>query len=270
MSDPFKIEGPAVISFSGGRTSGMLSHRILEAHEFRLPSDVFLCFQNTGKERPETLDFIDRCSRARGVPVVWLEYRPGRTFAVVDYATANRTGEPLRAAMADRKYVPNPAARICTIECKLLTARRYVESLGWDHWTDAIGFRADEPARVVKRRASADEREDLVFPLHDAGVTKEDVAAFWRSQPFDLQLGPNEGNCDLCFLKKPGTIERLMRKWPEAAKWWKGVESETGSLFRSDRPSYAALEQRSQRQSLPLMGDDDEPDLLEVACHCTD
>jgi hypothetical protein len=30
--DPFLITGPAVISFSGGRTSGYMLHRIVQAH----------------------------------------------------------------------------------------------------------------------------------------------------------------------------------------------------------------------------------------------
>jgi 3'-phosphoadenosine 5'-phosphosulfate sulfotransferase (PAPS reductase)/FAD synthetase len=269
VSDPFKIDGPAVISFSGGRTSGMLANRILQAHAFKLPADVFLCFQNTGKERPETLDFIERCACEWGVPIVWLEYRAGKQFAVVDYATANRTGEPLRAAMRDRRFVPNPSARICTIECKLLTLLRYIESLGWEQWANVIGFRADESARVAKRRASADDREELLFPLHAVGVSSADVMRFWAAQPFDLQLGANEGNCDLCFLKKPGTIQRLIRKWPGAERWWADVEAETGSLFRSDRPRYATLAELSKRESLPMMGDD-EPDELSIACHCTD
>lgn len=54
-------------------------------------------FCNTGKERPETLDFVERCSQRWGVPVTWLEYRHtkgvGPTFAVVDYGTASRDGE---------------------------------------------------------------------------------------------------------------------------------------------------------------------------------
>lgn len=271
MRNPFKITGPAVVSFSGGRTSGMLAHRVIEAHGGTLPPDVVLCFQNTGKERPETYDFVERCSCEWGVPIVWLEYRAGKRFAVVDYATANRTGEPIRAAIRDRKYVPNPRTPICTIETKLLTVIRYCESLGWPHWTNVIGFRADELERVAKRRASADadDREDLSFPLTAVGVTRADVATFWNSQPFDLQLGANESNCDLCFLKGAGTIQRLMRQWPDAPQWWIDVEREEGNTFRTDRPRYSALLELSQRPTLPGMEDDD-PDLLSVACHCTD
>lgn len=74
MSDPFIIEGPAVICFSGGRTSAYMLRRILDAHKDQLPKDVFVTFQNTGVEREETLDFVNEVSQ-RWTPVRWLEYR---------------------------------------------------------------------------------------------------------------------------------------------------------------------------------------------------
>ncbi|THF55938.1 adenine nucleotide alpha hydrolase family protein [Pseudothauera rhizosphaerae] len=56
MADPCRVEGPAVISFSGGRTSGMMLRKILDSHGGQLPNDVRVLFANTGKEAPETLD----------------------------------------------------------------------------------------------------------------------------------------------------------------------------------------------------------------------
>jgi hypothetical protein len=61
-------------------------------------------------------------------------------------------------------------------------------------------MRADEQRRAAK---IADKSR---IPLVTAGITKEDVGAFWRAQPFDLGLPNNNGvtmhgNCDLCFLK---------------------------------------------------------------------
>lgn len=292
MADPFLITGPAVVSFSGGRTSGMLLHRILEAHGGTLPKDVRVCFQNTGKERPETLDFVERCSREWATPITWLEYRyepatyagaakrvDGHSFAVVDYATASRNGEPFEAVVAAfgdfreanglPPTLPNVVQRFCTGETKIRTLARYAESQGWgDGWANVVGLRADEPQRVAKARASRN-KWDVCLPLAEAGVTEADVLAFWESHPFDLQLSSYEGNCDLCFLKARGKIERIMRENPELAAWWIGMEAKTGQRFRQDRPSYRALLERSQRASLPMMGED-EPDELSIACHCTD
>ena len=110
-------------------------------------------------------------------------------------------------------------------------------SLGWEHWTNAVGLRSDE-ARRVARIKDQRERWETIAPLYDAGVTKEDVAAFWAEQPFDLGL-PNidgktpAGNCDLCFLKSAKTISALLRADPSLADWWIRMEEEAGRPSRS-------------------------------------
>ena len=43
--------------------------RILDAHDGELPDDVFVDFTNTGKEREETLVFVNECSVRWGIPI---------------------------------------------------------------------------------------------------------------------------------------------------------------------------------------------------------
>jgi 3'-phosphoadenosine 5'-phosphosulfate sulfotransferase (PAPS reductase)/FAD synthetase len=266
-------------------------YEILQAHGGKLPADVLTVFCNTGKERNETLDFVERCSVEWSVPIVWLEYRNtlapsdnprhvgGHSFAVVDYQNASRNGEPFTAIIEafgrfreqheNDPVLPNVRQRFCTVELKMRTLERYIDWIGWeDGWTDAIGFRADERERV-RRANSSKNRWEPAFPLAQVGITEGDVLKFWARQPFDLAIKSYAGNCDFCFLKSQGKIERLMRENPAGAAWWVKLEEATGQRFRNDRPSYAALLARSQRASLPMMGDD-EPDELGIACHCTD
>lgn len=296
-SDPFKLEGPAVVSFSGGRTSGYMLWRILEAHGGTLPDNVKVIFCNTGKERPETLDFVERCSQRWGVPIVWLEYRhledgtipDGRTpprktggrhtYVVVDFATASRKGEPFEAIIRARNMLPNVMARFCTVEMKIRTSNRYLKSLGWSAgYTNAIGLRADEPQRVARlKNTNRHNREEPVAPLAAAGCTIEDVAAFWSSHSFDLELKQHEGNCDLCFLKGQGKIQRILKERPDLADWWIRQEAEavrrgemripSTAFFRKDRPRYAVQLELAQRATL---FDEFEDDELSIACHCTD
>ncbi len=53
--NPYLIEGPALVSFSGGRTSGYMLKHILDAHDGTLPEDVHVVFANTGKEMEVTM-----------------------------------------------------------------------------------------------------------------------------------------------------------------------------------------------------------------------
>lgn len=294
--NPYRIEGPAVISFSGGRTSGYMLRHILDAYGGILPDDVKVVFCNTGKERPETLDFVERCSLEWDVPITWLEYRHtarvgerkksrnGRlegafipTATVVNYASASRNGEPLKAVIRARNMLPNVMARFCTVECKIRTTQRHLKTLGWTRWANAIGFRADEPQRVARLGATnRHSNEEPFAPLFKAGVTKEDVNTWWGEQPFKLNLLDHEGNCDLCFLKGMGKIKRIMKDRPELADWWIeaeaeaeriGVRNPSVAFFRKDRPRYAVLLELSKR---PGLFDAQEADELSIACHCTD
>lgn len=266
---PFRIAPPASVAFSGGRTSAYMLRQILDAHGGALPADVIVAFQNTGKEMPETLDFVAEVSRRWGVDIVWLEYRAGPagepdTFERVGHNSASRNGEPFAALIAKRRYLPNQAQRFCTGELKIRTLQRYIAATyGWSDYAQAVGFRADEPRRVAKMRANPDARMGMrrvEMPLADAGVTRRDVVAFWRAQPFDLRL-PNVngatplGNCDCCFLKSFPTLTGILRDRPELGRWWIQQERNTygragtdGGRFRRDRPTYAEMAAWAQVQ----------------------
>lgn len=253
---PFLITGPAVISFSGGRTSAYMLWRILDAHGGVLPPDVHVLFQNTGREMPATLDFVQECATRWNVPVTWLEYarhEHGPTYRVVSHNSASRDGEPFEAMLSAKPTLPNPVARFCTIELKIRTAKRYIRDVfGWSRWTNVVGLRADEPRRVARATnpaANKKDRWDVRCPLAEAGVTQDHVAAFWRSQPFDLRLrGKWEGNCDGCFLKSRAATLHMAREYPERMAWWAAQEAVprgdgAGKTFRDakDREPYARL-----------------------------
>ena len=275
--DPFKIDGPTCISFSGGRTSAYMLYRVLQAHDMSLPDDAVVCFANTGKECEETLEFVRDCSAHWGVPITWLEYADV-DYNVVTYETASRNGEPFERLIRKRNYLPNPVTRFCTQELKIRPIARYLLNLGMaETKTEAenmswIGMRADEQRRAAK---IADKSR---IPLVTAGIRKEDVGAFWQAQSFDLKLPNNNGvtmhgNCDLCFLKGGAQILSLIAEKPERAMWWAKMEAlalalaskPSGAVFRSDRPSYASMAAfaRDQRD----MFDKDEE---AIACFCGD
>lgn len=184
--NPFKIDSPTCISFSGGRTSAYMLWRVLEAHQMSLPDEAIVCFANTGKEDEATLEFVRDCSERWNVPITWLEYQAAEKVAdrwrLVDFDTASRNGEPFEALIRKRNYLPNPVARFCTGELKVLTIERYFKSIGRPEFETMVGLRADEPRRAAKMR------ESKLIPLFDAGATQQTVQDFWGGTPLILVL----------------------------------------------------------------------------------
>jgi 3'-phosphoadenosine 5'-phosphosulfate sulfotransferase (PAPS reductase)/FAD synthetase len=237
MSSPYILpDGNVQIAFSGGRTSAYMLRRIMDANG-GLPDRVQVTFQNTGREMPQTLDFVQEVGERWGVHVVWLEYLPiAPHFQQVSHNSAAREGEPFDALIDKKQYLPNQQSRFCTIELKIRTAKRYLMSLGWKHWTNCVGLRADEPHRLNK--TAPKDRWTVWHPLATAGVGRHHVGDFWKAQPFDLNL-PNVGgncwlgNCDGCFLKSERSQSVLARDYPERHAWWEAAEARIGALETS-------------------------------------
>jgi 3'-phosphoadenosine 5'-phosphosulfate sulfotransferase (PAPS reductase)/FAD synthetase len=272
VRNPFLIDEPTCISFSGGRTSAYLLWRVLQANN-GLPDEAIVCFANTGKEEEATLEFVRDCSVNWNVPIYWVEYRADDPkFTEVTFETASRNGEPFEQLIIKKKFLPNPVTRFCTIEMKIRTIHKFLKSKGWKHNEnmDWVGIRADEPRRAAKMDRTR-------TPLVTAGITAKDVGEFWAWQPFDLKL-PNHkgktmhGNCDLCFLKGAKQILSLIQEKPERATWWAKMETFAqssnqiigeGARFRKDRPSYSQMKNYALQQT-DMFDVDDES----ISCYC--
>ena len=279
MSNPFKIDSPTCISFSGGRTSAYMLHRVLEAND-GLPKEAVVCFANTGKECEETLQFVQDCSVNWGVPITWLEYvsvaDASQRFKIVSFETANRTGEPFEQVIRHYSKLPNPINKSCTAELKIRAIGRYLTSIGWDEWDSLIGIRADEQRRAAKLKSDR-KGETPTAPLVSAGVTVQEVGEFWDKQPFNLDLPTFNGrtlagNCDLCYLKPSAQILSLIAEKPERAIWWIGMENLAKTLtngvanrFHLDRPSYTQMAKFAIDQS-----DMFDPREEAISCFCGD
>ena len=249
---PFILpKGKTLVSFSGGRTSAYMLHRILEENG-GIPSSCKVLFANTGREMPGTLDFVRDVQHKWQVDVTWLEYdrAPSNRYAngtayfkTTDWHRASRDGVPFDKYLSFN-MLPNVFRRSCTQELKVKTMRRYLLSLGWTHWTNTIGIRADEGKRIKK---SKDKRWVNWFPLAEAGVTRQDVMDFWSRSPFDLNILPGSGNCDGCFLKSEATLAAMWREHPDRMKWWQNWEEQKDKSFHDVR-TYKQLGDYVDRQ----------------------
>ena len=267
MRDPFIIDEPTCISFSGGRTSAYMLWRILQSNN-GLPDDAIVCFANTGKEEEATLEFIRDCETQWNVKINWLEYcvvDGEHSVKVVNFESAARNGEPYDELIERfNPSLPNGRSRYCSSYLKTRTTHRYLKSIGWEEWETFLGIRADEPRRAAEFIANPHpERkyETIYLPLVPNGITSKDVGNFWKNNNFDLGL-PNingktmHGNCDLCMLKPKAQILSLIKEKPERAIWWMNHEKEAakrcsgdGKYFAIDRPSYAEMYKYSFEQT---------------------
>lgn len=213
---------------------------MLESMEYQ-GDNLLFAFGNTGKERPETLDFVKRCDDEFGWNSVWLEAKVNpilnqpTTYSIVTYETASRNGEPFEAVI--KKYgIPNKPYPHCTRELKLRPIHAYARDyFGTDDFVSAIGIRVDEARRIKISK-------DKIYPLVEWGITVNAVRRFWDSMPFDLRLKDYEGNCDLCWKKSKRKILTILTENPEAAKWWADMELKYSKLDFTDRRTKAEPE----------------------------
>jgi hypothetical protein len=262
MDNPYLITGPALISFSGGRTSAYMLHQILAAHGGQLPPDVHVTF---AKEREETLRFVHECGSRWGVQVVWVQWTPRKPwFEEVGLNSAARNGEPFDTLIERKQRLPNGQEKSCTQNLKVVPIQALMRALGHGEpgdYGEIIGLRFDEGHRILKGLArAAKDKRCVSYPLADTRQTKRDVRRFWfgsedaryetsaRPQGFDLELPELWGNCDLCFEMGVEIRRERIRQRPEIASWWAAAEARTGGTF-SKRESIQDLVRQADGHS---------------------
>ncbi|WP_017516530.1 hypothetical protein ACQCLI_04910 [Pseudomonas nitroreducens] len=291
--NPYFIKGPAQIGLSGGRTSGYMMRKILDAHNGVLPPDVHVFFQNTGKEVEPTLEFINEISQRWAVPVIWMEWcrvwgqpKDAPWYRLVDFNTASRESEPFdmmldyyasyrREEKGLPPILPNFANNMCTAFLKIKIGEKHMRSLGYDHWDCVVGIRHDEPSRyhrMMAANARGGTRWEHFTPLYLDGVTKEQVLEFWSEQPFDLGIDSDLGNCDLCWKKSEDKLYRAIIEDPKRVLWWSGTEEKFGQVFRQDRPKYAHMGWYAERMATQEAFDFEAAGLVteDIDCFCGD
>lgn len=219
------------VSMSGGRTSAYMTRKLQMAN-WSGYSDVRVVFANTGQEHEATLEFVERCSDAWGIDVVWVEavahptLRKGSTHRRVDFQSASRDGRPFEDVIA--KYgIPNRSYPHCTRELKLNPMRSYLDSIGWKRgsYDTAVGIRVDE----IDRMSSKADAERIVYPLVSANpATKADVNEWWSRQPFDLEIPDHLGNCTWCWKKSFNKLLRISYEQPSRLEFPLRMEREHG------------------------------------------
>jgi Phosphoadenosine phosphosulfate reductase family len=218
-----------LVSVSGGRSSMKMAKLIRDewCPDKKHRDMLRFLFANTGKEREETLIFLDRCDREWGLGVVWLEAVTHMeegiacTHRVVDFASASRNGEPFEQ-MIQKYGIPNMNYLHCTRELKANAMRSYMRSIGWNEYLIAQGIRLDEPKRSKPK-------DGVIYPLvHVWPMTKPEILDWWKEQSFDLKLKDYQGNCDACHKKHLPKLVRIAQEDEHIFDWWSEMEGKYG------------------------------------------
>lgn len=184
---------PHVVKFSGGRSSGMMLIKLLEANELNAERGDVVVFNNTSAEHPATYAFTKRCKEycesKFGIPFYWLEYmtvedaRNGEWTRVATYRLVNThplsdtnpdgyrwKGEVFEELLSHQGFLPGRQNRTCTSHLKLQSTSDFLkewfaaksETLHMGHYKDSSQI-TDESIIVKHRKARGKmEAEDLI------------------------------------------------------------------------------------------------------------
>lgn len=241
-----------VINFSGGKTSAYMT-----IHTYQ-PGDLVI-FCDTGREHEKTYKFINDFEAHENIPVIRLKYMDQEN--PFDFLLARK----------NYKVIPNRMKRICTVELKVKTCKRYLKTLGVLRFENFIGFRSDEPLRV-KRHVERFIKVKTKFPLYDNGTNKAMINDFWSKKPYTLEIPSILGNCDLCFMKGKNAIISILSVYPDLADKWIEDEEKAqkngmggGHRYFTDI-DYKSLKQIAQNNLFKITDLDEIAPAFDCAC----
>ena len=222
-----------VISFSGGRTSAFMMWWTLNEWDDRHNWDIVVVFANTGKESEATLQFVRDCEIHWNIIIHWVEYTAGsvKGWAVIpkitNFALASRKGEPFEE-MISHTGIPTTNVPMCSKILKANTIRAYMRGMGWKGYYVAIGIRSDEIDRISENY----KKDRVLYPLISFRPTKKPEIIRWfkDTQPFDLLVHEDEGNCDGCWKKDFPRLVRIAKRKPEIFEWWQEMTDKYGEF----------------------------------------
>lgn len=239
-----------LITFSGGRTSAFMAVFCKEKYK---DDNLLFVFANTGKERPETLEFVHQCDQHFNLNIVWVEADIaqekgiGTNYKIVDYHSASRNGQPFEDLI--KKYgLPSKLYRHCTRELKEVPIHKFAKEYFKGEYITALGIRADEPKRINYNK------QNVFYPLAEINVTEEFIRKFWEKQPLDLQLKDYQGNCDLCFLKSKRKRMTIISEDKNISEWWEKMEDKYADENRPmfDVRGYVTISELVKNATLPF------------------
>ena len=220
-----------ILSLSGGKDSAALAVYLRD----RVPEMEYI-FHDTGKELPETYDYMARLESILGRPVV-------RT-------TPDDSFEHWLAVYGD--MLPSNHRRWCT---KMLKLRPFEAYVGTEPVINYVGLRADE-ARTGY--ISTKPNITAVYPFQEDGLVRADILRILEDSglglPPYMEWGRSRSGCFFCFYQQKIEWVRLRRQHPDLYEQAKGYEERSALVSAgftwSSSESLAELERPERMEAI--------------------
>ncbi len=216
-----------ILNLSGGKDSTALVVYMRD----RVPDMEYL-FCDTGKELPETHDYLNKIEAYLGKPIIRLNADYSFDHFIKLYSG----------------FLPSAQARWCTRMLKIKPFEKYV---GDDVIYSYVGIRADE-----NREGYISQKPNITpfFPFKEDGIVKEDVFRILE----ESGLGVHEyykwrtrSGCYFCFFQRKAEWVGLLENHPdlfEKAKEYEKAETPTGERYTwAQSESLEELEARKDK-----------------------
>ena len=209
-----------LLGLSGGKDSSALAVYMRD----RVP-DMEYFFTDTGKELPETYEFLDRLEVFLGKPIVRLNMDTD--------PNTNRDFDHWLTLYGG--LLPSSQVRWCTVNLKIKPFEEYV---GEDNAYNYIAIRADEDRVGYKPLKTPSLRNiEPKYPFKEDGIIKEDVYRILEESGLGLPDYYNwrtRSGCYFCFFQRKSEWVGLLEQHPdlfELAKEYEKFNPETGERF---------------------------------------
>lgn len=181
-----------ILGLSGGKDSAALAIYMRDKVE-----DMEYFFADTGKELPETYEYLDKLRARLGIEIKTLGSDRGFDKWLDVYGG----------------MLPSPKARWCT---KVLKIQPIEEFVGGDEAISYIGIRADEENRkgYISTKGNIQPR----FPFIEDGLRKDDVIQILEDSGIGLPKyydWRSRSGCFFCFYQRKIEWVRLAEEHPE-------------------------------------------------------
>ena len=194
-----------ILGLSGGKDSAALAIYMRDKVE-----DMEYFFADTGKELPETYEYLDKLRARLGIEIKTLSADRGFDHWLDVYGG----------------MLPSPKARWCTKALKIEPIEKFV---GGDEAISYIGIRADEENRkgYISTKGNIQPR----FPFIEDGLRKDDVVQILEDSGIGLPKyyeWRSRSGCFFCFYQRKIEWVRLAEEHPERFEEAVRYEEERG------------------------------------------